>query len=92
MDPTAILKIMKGNTVKYKNGKVEPSEMYLGAKLQEKEINDYYCWTISSADYIKAAVQTVKDYVNKDKCQWKLPSKAQTPMVSSFIPELDGTP
>ena len=66
--------------------------MYLGAKLQEKEINDYYCWTISSADYIKAAVQTVKYYVNKDKCQSKLPSKAPTPMVSSFVPELDGTP
>ena len=65
--------------------------MYLGAKLQEKEINDYSCWNISSADYIKAAVQTVKDSVNKDKCQWKLPSKAPTPMVSSFVLELDGT-
>ena len=69
MDPTAILKSMEGDTVKYKNGKIEPPEMYLGAKLQEKEINDYSCWTISSADYIKAAVQTVKDSVNKDKCQ-----------------------
>ena len=38
-----------------------------------------------------AAVQTVKYSVNKDKCQWKLPSKAPTPMVSSFVPELDGT-
>ena len=59
MDPTAILKSMKGDTVKYKNGKIEPPEMYLGAKLQEKEINYYSCWTISSAGYIKAAVQTV---------------------------------
>ena len=42
MDPTAILKSMEGDTVKYKNGKIEPPEMYLGAKLQEKEINDYY--------------------------------------------------
>ena len=66
--------------------------MYLGSKLQEKVRNDYSCWTISSADYIKAEVQTVKDYVNKDKFQWKLPSKTPTPMVSSFVPELDGTP
>ena len=36
MDPTAILKSMEGDTVKYKNGKIEPPEMYLGAKLQEK--------------------------------------------------------
>ena len=33
MDPTAILMSMEGNTVKYKNGKIEPPEMYLGAKL-----------------------------------------------------------
>ena len=92
MDPTAILKSMEGDTVKYKNGKIELPEMYLRSKLQEKEINDYSGWTISSADYVKAAVQTVKDSVNKDKCQWKLPSKAPTPIVSYFVPELDGTP
>ena len=83
---------MEGDTVKYKNGKIEPPEMYLDAKLQEKEINMSLCWTISSTDYIKAAVQTVKDSFNKALCQWKLPSKAITPMVSAFVPELDGTP
>ena len=57
--------------------------MYLGAKLQEKEIIGHPCLTISS---------TVKDYINKDRCKWKLPSKAPTPMVSAFVPELDGTP
>ena len=29
MDPTAILKSMEGDTVKYKNGKIDPPEMYL---------------------------------------------------------------
>ena len=54
MDPTSILKSMEADTVKYKNGKIEPPEMYLGAKLQEKEINMWlWCWTISSADHIK---------------------------------------
>ena len=92
MDPTSILMSMEGDTVKYKNGKIEPPEIYLGAKLQEKEINGNLCWTISSTDYIKAAVQTVKDSINKAGCRWKLPPKALTPMVSAFIPELDGTP
>ena len=65
MDPTiSILKRMEGDTVKYKNGKIDPPEMYLGAKL-----HGHLCWTISSTDYIKAAVQTVNDSVNKDKCQ-----------------------
>ena len=92
MDPTTILMSMEGNTVKYKNGKIESPEMYLGAKLQEKELNGQLCWTISSTDYIKAAVQTVKDSVNKPGCQWKIPLKTPAPMTSSYLPELDGTP
>ena len=92
MDPTTIFMSMEGNTVKYKNGKTEPPEMYLGAKLQEKELNGQLCWTISSNDYIKAAVQMVKDGVNKPNCQWKIPLKTPTPMISSYLPELDGTP
>ena len=90
MDPTAILKSMEGDTVKYKKGKIEPLEIYLGAKIFQ--LSGHLCWTISSTDCIKAVVQTVKDSVNKDKCQWKLPSKAPALMVSSFVPELDGTP
>ena len=43
MDPTSILKSMEGDTVKYKNGKIEPPEMYLGEKLQEKELNGHLC-------------------------------------------------
>ena len=92
MDPTAILMSMEGNTVKYKNGKIESPEMYLGAKLKEKQLNGQWCWTISSTDYIKAAVQTVRDTLSEPGCRWKLPSKAITPMVSAFLPELDGTP
>ena len=37
-------------------------------------------------------MQTVKASVNKAKCQWKLPLKAPTPMVSAFVLESDGTP
>ena len=92
MDPTSILMSMEGDTVKYKNGKIEAPEMYLGAKLKEKQLNGQWCWTISSVDYIKAAVQIVRDSINQPGCRWKLPSKAITPMVSAFLPELDGTP
>ena len=42
MDPTSILKSMEGDTIKYKNGKIDSLEMYLGEKIQEKEINDYF--------------------------------------------------
>jgi hypothetical protein len=39
---------------------------------------------------VKAAVETVEEGVEGKK--WKLYSKAKTPMTSSFVPELDGTP
>ena len=82
MGPTFILKSMEGDTVKYKNGKIEPPEMYFGAKLLKKELKGHLCWAISSTNYIKAAVQTVKDSVTKDRCKWKLPSKALTPIIN----------
>ena len=46
IDPTEILKSMEGKTVKYKNGKIAPPEMYLGARLKRKMINGSMCSTI----------------------------------------------
>ena len=55
------------STFKLKNDKIEPPEFYLGAKLQEKLINNVRCWTVmSQQDYIKAAVK-----------MWKKLSKAR---------------
>ena len=39
-DPRAILEEIQG-TFKFKNGKIEAPEFYLGAKLQKKSINDF---------------------------------------------------
>ena len=39
IDPTEILKSMEVKTVKYKNGKIAPPEMYLGARMKKKIIN-----------------------------------------------------
>ena len=80
---------MERKTVKYKNGKIAPPEMYLGARLKRKMMNWYVCWTISSYDYLVADMQTIKDAV-KDK-RWKLLATANTPMTQSFVTELDGT-
>ena len=56
IDPTEILKSMEGKTCKYKNGKIDSSEMYLGERLKTKIINGNMCWTITSYDYVIAAV------------------------------------
>ena len=47
-------------------------------------------WTISSVDYVKAAVKNVKEGIEKKR--WKLPSNPDTPMATSYTPELDETP
>jgi hypothetical protein len=74
---------------KFKNDSVAPPETYLGAKLQNKQINGTKCWTMSSVDYINAAVTNVEEKLAKTNK--KLPLKALTPMNSTFVPELDNS-
>jgi hypothetical protein len=75
--------------VKFKNDKIEEPSNYLGAKLQRKEINGVTSWIITSADYVKAAIENVEKGI-RDK-RWKLPTKVMTPMTNSYVPELDGS-
>ena len=79
-----------GQSIKYKNDKIEPPTSYLGAKLEKKSINGKECWTSTSHEYIKAAIATVEEGLKN--LPWKIPTKVTTPMTSDFIPELDGTP
>ena len=88
VDPTGVLRSLEGDTVTYKNDKIEPPQVYLGAKLMKKEIDGITCWTISSVDYVNAATQTIKEAL-KGKKNWRLPTRCNTPMMASFVPELD---
>ena len=85
-----VLKSLEGGTVKYKNDIIEPPKMYLGAKLQLKEINGGRCWTITSLDYINVAIKTIEEALKNRP--WKLPTKVTTPMVTNYYPELDDSP
>jgi hypothetical protein len=76
--------------VKFKNDKIEEPSNYLGGRLQKKKINGVDCWSTSSVDYVKAAVDTVEEGLRKKRL--KLPTKVTTPMASAFVPELDGLP
>jgi hypothetical protein len=90
MEATAVLESLKSQKIKFKNDKIEEPEMYLGAKLQKKIINGKAAWTITSVEYIKAAIDTIRGSIKGTK--WKIPGTAKTPMQSSFVPELDQTP
>ena len=58
---------------KLKKGKIEAPESYLEARLRKKTLNGLDMWTMSSYDYVVAAVNTVKKTL-KDSPKWKLPN------------------
>jgi hypothetical protein len=89
-DALAILQDIQG-TFKFKNGKIEPPEFYLGAKLQKKEINGYNCWTITSQDYVKAAVNNVEEVIKQNGRRLLTSHIEDTPMNITYAPELDIT-
>ena len=51
--------------------------------------NGGFCWNLSSDKYVNAAVNNVDESVKKKGM--KIPTKARTPMTSSFVPELDSS-
>ena len=58
--------------------------------MQKKTINGIECWTITSQDYVKAAVKNVEETIRKKGR--KLPtSNIETPMNTTFSPEMDVT-
>ena len=88
-EPRKILEDVQ-KTFKLKDDKIEPPEFYLGAKLQEKPINSLKCWTVTSQDYVKAAVRNVEEAIKG--MGRRLPTtNIETPMNNNYTPELDVT-
>jgi hypothetical protein len=72
-----------------KNDRIAPPDFYLGARIEMKTLNGIKIWTMSSRDYIKAAVRNIEEALRKKN--QKLPGRATTPMTSDYSPELDST-
>ena len=72
---------------KFKKDKIAPPDIYLGGKLEEKQLGDRKVWTLTSKDYLKAAIQNLEERLRK--MNMKLSNKAVTPMEKSYKPELD---
>lgn len=75
--------------VKLKKNQIIPPDMYLGASIAKKSINGRDCWTMSSADYIKAAIENIEKEALKYNL--KFAKKAITPIASGYIPEIDSS-
>jgi hypothetical protein len=76
--------------VKFKNENTEDHLNCLGANLQWKTLNDMEFWSVMSMECIAATIKNVEPGI--ENTRWKLPARAHTPMVSSHLLELDGTP
>ena len=63
-DPTATMKGIQG-TFKLKGDKIEVPTHYLGAQISQKTIGGISCWTMSSKQYIKAAIANVESNLDK---------------------------
>ena len=48
-------------TLRFKKDKIEPPELYLGAKLEKKILNGVGVWTMTSCNYVKAAISRHTD-------------------------------
>jgi hypothetical protein len=87
-DPRATMEGIQ-TTFRLKDNKIEKPEHYLGAQLEQKIIGGVECWTMSSEEYVKAAIINVETALNATG--QRLPSRCTTPMQANYRPELDDT-
>jgi hypothetical protein len=85
-DPEASMKGIQG-TFKLKDDKIEVPTNYLGAQISQKAIDGVPVWTMTSEQYIKAAIANVETKLDKEG--QRLPSRCPTPMKSGYRPEVD---
>ena len=65
-------------------------DIYLGAKITKKVHEGTTLWTMTSLEYLKAAIKEIEAGLKDRGLQ--LPKKAATAMHKSYKPELDSTP
>ncbi len=89
-----VLRNELGRYFTLKEESIGPPKIYLGGHVRKVQLeNGVECWAFSSSQYVQAAVKNVEEYLSKkDNVNWKLPAKAETPMQTSYRPEIDVSP
>ena len=87
----SILRNEIGRYFELKEASIGPPKMYLGAGIRKVKLdNGMEAWAASSSQYIQAAVRNVEEYIEKSHHKrWRIPNKVETPMRSTYRPELD---
>jgi Reverse transcriptase (RNA-dependent DNA polymerase) len=63
-NPKATMKGIQG-TFKLKDDKIKKLTMYLGVQISQKVIGGVECWTMTSEQYVKAAIANVEANLDK---------------------------
>ena len=88
-DPTIALNQIQED-FKFKDGKIEEPDTYLGGDLSKIANNQgQMCWSMSADKYCMALVKNIEAVLKKKGL--RLPSKCVTPLRSGYKPELDCT-
>ena len=80
-----------GRYFELKEESIGPPDHYLGGKVRKVQLeNGLNAWAFSSSQYVQTAEKNVEAYLDSQdsKC-WKMPSKADTPLSTTYRPELD---
>ena len=65
--------------------------VYLGSRVCKVQLeNGVWAWSFSSSQYVQSAIKNVEEYIGRpENSHLKIPSKAETPLTTSYRPELD---
>ena len=76
-----------GRYFELKEESIGPPDHYLGGKVRKVQLEN---GTFSSSQYVETAVKNVEAYLDsQDSKHWKMPSKDDTPLTTTYRPELD---
>jgi len=80
-----------GKYFELKEASIGPPKLYLGGHMRKVQLdNGVNAWAFSSSKYVQEAVKNVERYLDEEG--GSLPRKAETPIQTSYRPELDVTP
>ena len=95
--PERILRKELGRYFELKEESIGPPKIYLGGHVRKVELETgVNCWAFGSSQYVQAAVKNVENYLadchRTGDTRFSMPARANTPMRTSYRPELDVSP
>ena len=90
----SILQNKLGRYFHLKEELISPPTKYLGGRVHKVQLeNGAWAWSFSSSQYVQSAIKNVEEYIGRtETTHLKILSKAETPLATSYRPELDVSP